>query len=224
MGDVRAPGDLGDRQPGKALLGDDRGGRVDDPLALVFDDELARQVVAPARQPALGLARALGGLRRGVTILVRRRVGRVCARGPRAGGPQAGRRLGGVGLGPRGELVRERRQRARLAAAQARRGHLADAPEDHFHGQIPPVALPCAFFARRRGHRSEIGRRSGSRRCSARAPGAYGCGARAPSVPHRRRRAPSATLPPARPQPARRRHASPCAGALPVSPASRRPS
>src|ERR1039458_10401776 len=58
--DVRALGDLGDRETGKALLGDDRSGCVDDSLALVLNDELARQVVAPARQATLGASRPLG--------------------------------------------------------------------------------------------------------------------------------------------------------------------
>ena len=60
VGDVRAAGDLRDREVGEPLLGDDRGGRVDDSLALVFDDELARQVVAPARQAAFGAQRPIG--------------------------------------------------------------------------------------------------------------------------------------------------------------------
>ena len=60
MGDVRAAGDLGDRQPGESLRRDDRRGRVDDPFALAFDDELARQVMAAAGQAADRAARALG--------------------------------------------------------------------------------------------------------------------------------------------------------------------
>ena len=64
VGDVRATCDLGDREAGQALLGDDRRGRVNDPLLLAFDDRLAGQVAAAAGQPPLGAAGPLGGLLR----------------------------------------------------------------------------------------------------------------------------------------------------------------
>ena len=58
--DAGARGDLGDREPPEPLLGDDFGGRIEDPFALAVDDDLARQVVAPAWQPVAGAARPLG--------------------------------------------------------------------------------------------------------------------------------------------------------------------
>ena len=131
MGDVRAAGDLGDGEGREPFLGDDRGGGVDDPLALAFDDELAWQVAAPARQPALGAPRPLGGERR-----------------DRAGGAAACRRRGlepggqapRVARRPRRQFVGEPGQLARATFAQARGGHLADAAEDRLDGQVRRLA------------------------------------------------------------------------------------
>ena len=74
--DVRARGDLRDRQAGKALLGDDRRRRVDDPFALAFDDQIARQVVAPARQAPFGATAALRRLLGGLHVVARAHVRR----------------------------------------------------------------------------------------------------------------------------------------------------
>src|SRR4029077_14293617 len=96
------------------------GGRVDDPFALAFHDELARQVVAPARQAPLGAGGALGppiwGDGRGLPAAPAR------ALEPRRELERVEGRPGRQFAGELGQLVRE-------ALAQTRGGHLADAAD-----------------------------------------------------------------------------------------------
>ena len=127
MRDVRARGDLGDRERGEALLGDDFGGRVEDPFALAARDDLAREVVAAAGEPHLRAARALGGEAAGAGAI-----------GPGAGGRdvEPGGQLGRVGGHPGDQFIGDLAQVAGGAMVQARDGHLADAAEQRLHDEI----------------------------------------------------------------------------------------
>ena len=150
--DVRARGDLGDRQPGEALLGDDRGGRVDDPFALAFDDLVARQVAG---------ARSAAGPRRGGA----RSDGRSAALSPsrrrtRRRALQPERQASSGSTRPSGRARRELGQLLRATLAQARGGDLADAADQELR--------PSDRAAARRSAARDRRRRSASSACSVR--------------------------------------------------------
>ena len=152
--DVRARGDLWDRQAREALLRDDRRRRVDDPFALALDDLLARQVVAPARQAPLRAPSASGrrcASRRRAILVVAACTRRVPSR------PSGS--VGGYAFAQLAELARELEQLLCAPLAQAHRRDLADPADQELRRQVGRVLRPRAL-ARRLDHLLERLRRA----------------------------------------------------------------